>query len=75
MSGKYENFKTDIIYEVIWNVDGVLNLLTQLQVVDFVYVFFRNIILQCFLSLAFNFLQVFTTNQPVHKVNEKFNLI
>lgn len=74
LSGKYENFKTDTIFEVItWDFDGIINLLTQLQVVDFVYILFRNIVLQCCLSLVFDFLQVFTTNHPVHKVSDKFN--
>lgn len=78
MSGKYEHFKTDLIDEVItWDLDGLVNLFTQLQIIDFLYVVCRNIILQCFLSLIFDFLQMFTTNHSINKVNKLyfFNLV
>lgn len=70
LSGKYENFKLDIIYEVInWDFDGILYLLTQLQIFDFLYVVCRNLILQCCLSLVFDFLQMFTTRHSFHRVS------
>jgi len=70
LSGKYENFQTDTIHEVItWDVDGILHLFTQLQIINFLYLLIRNIILQCCLSLVFDFLQVFTTNHSISKVN------
>jgi len=69
--GKYENFETnpsdkDIIS---WNAEKLLNVFIELQVINFLYLLFRNLILQCCLSLVFNFLQKFTTNQSIHKVN------
>ncbi|KAL4149454.1 hypothetical protein QTP88_003404 [Uroleucon formosanum] len=67
--GKYENFETDAFNKDIpWNVDGFLYLFTELQVAYFLYLLFRNLILQFVLSLVFDFLQVFTTNQSIHKV-------
>jgi len=69
-SGKYENFKMDLIEKVIlWDLDGIIHLCSQLQIVDFLYVICRNIVLQSCLSLVFDFLQMFTTNNPVNKVN------
>lgn len=74
LSGKYENFKLDILYEVVnWNFDGILHLLTQLQILDFLYVVCRNLILQCCLSLLFDFLQMFTTRHSFHRVSIYFN--
>jgi len=70
LSGKYENFKIDTINEVItWDVDGILHLFTQLQIINFLYLLIRNLVLQCCLSLLFDFLQVFTTNHSINKVN------
>ncbi|XP_022173901.1 protein TRC8 homolog [Myzus persicae] len=67
--GKYENFETDAFNkDITWDVDGFLYLLTELQIAHFLYLLFRNLILQCCLSLVFDFLQVFTTNQSIHKV-------
>ncbi|CAI6368547.1 unnamed protein product [Macrosiphum euphorbiae] len=66
--GKYENLETNPFNKDIpWNVDGFLYLFTELQVEHFLYLLFLNLILQCFLSLLFYFLQNFTTNQPIHK--------
>jgi len=68
--GKYENFETNPFdKDIPWNVDGFLYLFTELQAAHFLYLLFRNLILQCILSLVFDFLQVFTTNQSIHKVN------
>lgn len=67
--GKYENFETNPFdKDIPWNVDGFLYLFTELQAAHFLYLLFRNLILQCILSLVFDFLQVFTTNQSIHKV-------
>ncbi|CAH1715155.1 unnamed protein product [Aphis gossypii] len=69
LSGKYENFKIDTINEVItWDVDGILHLFTQLQIINFLYLLIRNLVLQCCLSLLFDFLQVFTTNHSINKI-------
>lgn len=68
--GMYDNIETDFMFEVMTlDFNRIVNLSAQLQVVDFVFIFFRNIILQFFLSLVFDFLQDFTTNNPVHKVS------
>lgn len=62
-----------MIDEVItWDVDGLLHLFTQLEIVDFLYVICRNLILQCCLSLIFDFLQMFTTNHSIHKVSKHY---
>ncbi|XP_060879841.1 protein TRC8 homolog [Metopolophium dirhodum] len=67
--GKYENFETNPFdKDIPWNVDGFLYLFTELQAAHFLYLLFRNLILQCILSLVFDFLQVFTTNQSIHKI-------
>ncbi|XP_001943793.2 protein TRC8 homolog [Acyrthosiphon pisum] len=66
---KYENFETNPFdKDIPWNVDGFLYLFTELQVAHFLYLLFRNLILQCVLSLVFDCLQVFTINEPIHKV-------
>jgi len=68
--GKYENLKTNQFDENIpWDVYEFLNLFKELQVEHFLYLLFRNLIFQCFLSLVLSFLQVRTSNQPIHKVN------
>lgn len=70
LSGKYENFKMDVFDEVLtWDVDGIVHLFSQLQIVDFLFIVCRNILLQFCLSLMFNFLQMFTTNHSVNKVS------
>lgn len=53
--------------------DEIMHLFTQLQILDFLYLLSRNVILQCCLSLVFDFLQVFTTNNSIPKVNTIFN--
>lgn len=58
---------------IAWDFNGIINLSMEQLVVDFVFKIFRNIILQCFLSLVYNFLQVFTTNRPVYRVSDEFN--
>jgi len=74
VSGKYENFKIDIDEVITWDIDGILHLLSQLQVLDFLYVIFRNLILQCCLRLVFDFLQIFTTNRSIHSVSNNLNV-
>lgn len=71
---KHENLEIDLMFEVMTlDFNRIVNLLTKLQVVDFVYILFQNTILQCFLSLVFYFIQVLTANDPVHKVSDEFN--
>lgn len=66
LSGKYENFKTDITDEIItWDIVGILHLLAQLQVLDFLYIICRNILLQFCLSIVFDILQAFTTYHSI----------
>ncbi|CAI6367587.1 unnamed protein product [Macrosiphum euphorbiae] len=66
--GKYENLETNLFdKDIPWDLFEFLNLLKELQVKHFLYLLFRNVILQCFLSLLFYFLQNFTTNQKIHK--------
>jgi len=68
--GKYENYETNPFEKDIpWNVDGFLYLFTELQIAHFLYLLFRNLILQSVLSIVFDFLLVFFTNQPINKVN------
>jgi len=68
--GKYENFETDaLIKDMTWDVDGLINLFSELEIAYFLYLLLRNLILQCCLSLIFDFLQVFITNQSIHNVN------
>lgn len=68
--GKYENFETDALNkDITWDVDGFIYLFSELQIAHFLYLLIRNLILQCCLSLVFDFLQVFTTNQSINKVN------
>jgi len=53
---------------VAWDIDAIIHIFTQLQIMNFLYLLFCGIILQYFLSLVFNSLQVCTTNHLIHKV-------
>jgi len=56
---------------VTWDVDGYIIIFIQLY--PRLYKLFYSLILQYFLSLVFDTLQVLTTNNSIHKVNIKFN--
>ncbi|XP_050533686.1 protein TRC8 homolog isoform X1 [Daktulosphaira vitifoliae] len=69
LSGKYENIKIDIVDEVITlDINGIFKLFTQLEIIDFLYLICRNTILQCCLSLVFDFLQTATKQKSIHKI-------
>ena len=69
LSGKNKNFKTDMINEVI-----ILNVDTYyILIIVHLYQLLRNLTVQYFLSLVFDFLQVYTTDHSIHKVNIQFN--
>jgi len=72
LSGKYKNYKIETTNEFItWDIDE--NMTIFIQQYPRLYKLFHNLIIQYSLSLAFDILQVFTTDHSIHKVNIKFN--
>lgn len=70
LSKQYANLEIDTINKILtWDVDVIIHHFTQLQIFNFLCLLFSNIMLQFFLSLVFNFLQVCTTNHSTYKVN------
>ncbi|XP_050435760.1 protein TRC8 homolog [Adelges cooleyi] len=69
ISGKYEDIKTDIVDEFItWDISGILKLFTHNEISDFLYLICRNTILQCIISLVFDFLQTTTRHRSIYKI-------
>jgi len=72
LSGKYKNFKIEMTNELItWDEDEYMIILTQLYPLS--YKLFKSMILQYYLSLAFDILQFLTTGHLIHKVSIKFD--
>jgi len=70
LSEKFVNLKTETINEVVaWDMDAIIHIFTQSQLVHFLCLLYCCMIPQYILSLVFNFIQVYTRNHLIHKVN------
>lgn len=70
LSGKYENFNIEKIYELkTMDLVEIMGIFTELQIFDFAYLLARNVILQCCLSFVFDFSQILTTENTIPRVS------